>query len=971
MPGSAELLLHHTRESLSGMKVAQLKRLLDERGLDYGKCLEKTEFVDLLVPYLAKTTRSEVIPDVADETSPSSSKGHTSNVKDATPLEQPQHGKHDLPHLEQPQYMDQADWQAQLDHCHELERTHAQQGIRYRRMHSWARLLAHAKVVLGHAGQKIRKGTPNLPFVIWVLGAEDQVEGFLAEQGLFNDTNWVDGVPTEIYLWGDCLRDVDPFAERMLQGDSPNVRTVSYKDVQTVQQVHPPDLVALFMPTFGFQGGDAKWIPEDVLSDVANVPVVVSLRFNSSGAISQNLQRKLKSSLILSPRRCPFSASAGDEGSDFDDNGWFFAVRAEDVSCITLALEVVGASCDSANHHEEGKKIPALFWGIVDIKYDSRLQFIKRVKVLEIGDGRISKFSDDGARIPEAFHQGFEFIEGSALQKYTVVSTDKKLTHDLMVQAGYGHIIPKQVCMPRMAKSGLAQQIMTGLDLDEGDEKKLVVLKLCNRSRGAGVIVTPVDDFERVLRELLVLPANLTRWFDAQASRLVSVGAADLGFEKSSFEEQQRHWWGNEAPCFVVEQYSTSVPTQQDGKMYDATMRVSFALSFRHAGGDTEQLHEMPLPNDLKVHWLGGYWKLPAGDLSSEDLRSKCVSAARTSGTLPVSIAILHEVYSALGDSMQQLLGGPAPSPQDLKEIYAQQPELAAFLIARLGLAAHMPRDQVQFSLHEAEQVNKAAADSPSKKCVESFIARCWGICEIKPRGGQANPKHWDLAHPHFDYSVLMQPVNANALFWFGMSLLVSGKLDKAIEFMNKSLILDPDFKGPYVNLGVAYLRNKQYKEAIDVSRAGLARFPDSPQCRYQIAAASYLLAIKYYNEPEAIPAETTSHEETSPMDLSRFELVGAPYGIEGPKPSRRDRLTSAAQNKIRFLFASAFEEMWEAREHPEGQKRKARVTPISPWLEQDDKILSRSRCDMDIIADKESFVMPQTAGWRFFNYRV
>merc|ERR1712166_780072 len=75
---------------------------------------------------------------------------------------------------------------------------------------------------------------------------------------------------------------------------------------------------------------------------------------------------------------------------------------------------------------------------------------------------------------------------------------------------------------------------------------------------------------------------------------------------------------------------------------------------------------------------------------------------------------------------------------------------------------------------------------------------------------------------------------------------------------MNRSLLLDPDFRSPYVNLGVAYLRlanaafsngdfaeeNAMYRKTIEVSKAGLSRFPQSPQCHYHIAIATCQLAI-------------------------------------------------------------------------------------------------------------------------------
>ena len=49
----------------------------------------------------------------------------------------------------------------------------------------------------------------------------------------------------------------------------------------------------------------------------------------------------------------------------------------------------------------EEQRFPAVFWGILDLKYDGSKPVLERVRVLETGDGRISKFSGDGAAIQE------------------------------------------------------------------------------------------------------------------------------------------------------------------------------------------------------------------------------------------------------------------------------------------------------------------------------------------------------------------------------------------------------------------------------------------------------------------------------------------------------------------------------------------------------------------------------------------
>merc|ERR1712151_960749 len=100
---------------------------------------------------------------------------------------------------------------------------------------------------------------------------------------------------------------------------------------------------------------------------------------------------------------------------------------------------------------------------------------------------------------------------------YQVISADKKLTHDLLEQAGYGHIVPKQGCFPRVYKPDLAKQVITQLGLRPDDT---VVLKLCNRSRAAGVMIVPCNELDEMLKDLLNPPEDLEAWFKDGLDRI-------------------------------------------------------------------------------------------------------------------------------------------------------------------------------------------------------------------------------------------------------------------------------------------------------------------------------------------------------------------------------------------------------------------------------------------------------------------
>ncbi|CAE8605691.1 unnamed protein product, partial [Polarella glacialis] len=193
------------------------------------------------------------------------------------------------------------------------------------------------------------------------------------------------------------------------------------------------------------------------------VPVVVSSRCPLSGEGHAALQT-LEELLLLPEVRCPFSSSAGDPSTQFADNGWIFAVRGPDALSFALALDLQPAPVESASKSEA--RTPAVFWGILDLKYDGSQPVLDRVRVLETGDGRSSKFSGDGAPIAEKARSSYLLRESSVLQKFHVISADKKLTHDLIDLAGYGHIVPDQVCHPRCYDPGLADRISAELGLE-------------------------------------------------------------------------------------------------------------------------------------------------------------------------------------------------------------------------------------------------------------------------------------------------------------------------------------------------------------------------------------------------------------------------------------------------------------------------------------------------------------------------
>lgn len=233
------------------------------------------------------------------------------------------------------------------------------------------------------------------------------------------------------------------------------------------------------------------------------------------------------------------------------------------------------------------------------------------------------------------------------------------------------------------------------------------------------------------------------------------------------------------------------------------------------------------------------------------------------------------------------------------------------------------------------------------ERLLRSFLSRCHGVLEAR----SANKDRWEGAKRHFVKSLKHSPSNANALYLLGMCALELGKPQEAVSLMTKSLLLDPDFRAPYVCLGVAFLRLKHFEEAISISEACLDRHPSSPQCVYHIGVACCQLSLLI----------TAKEAAGIPLDYQERQLLDD-------------------------LRKRALASLTEARESEEGQKRKPNPgsgrVPEAPWLESDGAMIDMLAAARGMrnglaggynqdAAQAREIRLPPTVGWRIFGWRT
>eukprot|EP00434_Breviolum_minutum_P014384 symbB.v1.2.012683.t2/scaffold880.1/size155533/5 len=484
----------------------------------------------------------------------------------------------------------------------------------------------------------------------------------------------------------------------------------------------------------------------------------------------------------------------------------------------------VGGSGGSAKL-AHGELIPVSFWGICDIKYDPRCPVGQRVRILELGDGRSSRFSHHGRYIKEKFDSRYCMVRSPI--KRAVMTENKKFTHDMFprsiyslwgvdlsqrqdlkfVQEGFAQLRPPTAAYERRYTPLLASSILRDLEVRSGGA---VVLKLCNRSRGAGVVVVTDGELDGVLQKLLLPPEKLEEWLEEQRE------AENLLKEKSLIEEQCYHW-----KC------CSSIPVAKDpdsAELFDGTLRVAFALHRSKAASKyQEELQVKP----FEIDWLGGYWKLPKTPLPTngdkENLQSihdRIVSSFNSvdKRTAPVPDDQLKEVYDALTPALPQIFSSGAISVQMIMNVYRKENLFCAFALAR-----EPPRNQVAEYLPE--------------RSVLSYIDRNVGVCF-------ALLQKWEDAAKHWRSSVHVFPANATSHYLQGKYFQEVGKYNEAVECHMRAIALDPDFKLP-LGLGNCQLLRGDLEAAMQACLACFRRHPDAPfaqfiagQCIYRFLLA-------------------------------------------------------------------------------------------------------------------------------------
>jgi len=579
-------------------------------------------------------------------------------------------------------------------------------------------------------------------------------------------------------------------------------------------------------------------------------------------------------------------------GGQIDMGGWLAQPERSSADKITWAK--AGESGELSCTWERVTLTPVLFWGICDVKFDPQLPTDERVRVLELGDGRASKFSHHGSPITDAFESKFCMHPNPI--KRSVLVDNKKLTHDMFVHVEAEHLRPPTFTYSRCYTQDLAERLISDLKLADGGA---AVLKLCNRTRGAGVVVVTARTANKVLRRLLTPPAgaDLLEWLRQEGPRAV---AHNMVFS-DMLQEHCLHWWSNECPVFVAERCCHSMPVPLEAgseETFDGTMRVAFAL---HRDGPPE---EGDRDGPFEISWLGGYWKLPqaasnaGGDLDApEALHDRIVSSFNSAEkrTAPVPAEHLKAVFDALTPVLPRVFDMALIDGERVSLTYRDYPHFRAFAMSRVAAtirtydvdkSRELFKQAKQVALDAIAKGGQGAKDDLHNQSVLSYVERNLGVCS-------AMEGNWTEAHQYWEQAIHLCPTNATAIYLDGCYWQVTRNYQRGIECILESIALDPDFRLAYLGLSECHLLNGDFQSAVEACEACLRRFPEAAGAQLNIGQALYkMLQTGHVNLGQE-------------LDGGAAQLAArAATALELAKSKAPDQWTQAAEGMLEFCRA-------------------------------------------------------------------
>lgn len=187
---------------------------------------------------------------------------------------------------------------------------------------------------------------------------------------------------------------------------------------------------------------------------------------------------------------------------------------------------------------------------------------------------------------------------------------------------------PKWSAYPCNYTPDLAKKIIRDLNCET------LVIKPINSTRGQGVIIVEKENLDKILNKIL-------NHSDTQA----------LSDKERYMDSDYTFWKKYKEETFLVEAFERSKNITVNKKVYDATMRIVFAMSCEEKNKENAKNSSQK----IEFHIIGAYWKLPESDIYSDcDLNEKHKS--KISGNGISSAKVDPSDIESVGKALEKII---------------------------------------------------------------------------------------------------------------------------------------------------------------------------------------------------------------------------------------------------------------------------------------------------------------------------
>jgi len=204
---------------------------------------------------------------------------------------------------------------------------------------------------------------------------------------------------------------------------------------------------------------------------------------------------------------------------------------------------------------------------------------------------------------------------------------------------------------------------------------------------------------------------------------------------------------------------------------------------------------------------------------------------------------------------------------------------------------------------------------------------------ELLDKGkGYYEAKNYARAETALKESVELNPQEAGAYSYLGLTYAALDRLPEAIGAYRQALQIKPDFPEAYHNLGVAYEKSEKPEEAIEAWKAAVRYKPDYERAHYNLAATYWRrgqkdLAAEQYKLLQAKDSVQARSLKEQVPDLDRYAArLDKPMGEdETPPPDAQPKEEAVAQEVL-----ARGREYYQARDYAKAREALAQAVKLN-----------------------------------------